>query len=434
MGRHRGRSLVALLSAAALLCVPSGRSAAWGAVQSAQSTLIVPGRSLGPAQIGMPVARLRDALGPSVAAADGRLTFPRWGIAATIQDGTVVRLSTASPRFRTASGAGVGTPRDEASRLVGDLNEAIVRSGGESSVLYPFQGIGFVFRDRQAVQVFVVERIVLGSARVPESRTPPPGTVGAPSTTVRPETPASAPSGLPLPAALGAPAPSKPAAPVPGTLAVNDLAETVDPDAALFRVTGRLVNTGTQPAGPVTLTATFERVSGDETTKPIAVSTQVPAGGSVMFATEASIAEDLVVRYTIRLPSEAAANAAVAQETREVPRAAYVAFARTRIRVDAELGAPSNTAPAVQVLVSIIGTRPIPIAWISDVRVSIPYDGTAQEVHLVPGQTQTIYVPVAAPAPAGTVGSGLGGAVAQGGVGAPLIGRPQVLDVTLGGA
>lgn len=423
-GRHRARGIVrlgaVLLGLLGLLLTPSVLVPAG----AADTTLIVPGQSLGPARLGMTEQELVAALGTAVRGPVGKLAFPRWGLVATVQNGFVVRLSTTSSRFRTSHGAGVGVRADEAARLVGDQNAVVTQTGGETAVLFPFQGVGFVFRSGRAAEAFVVERIALGPPTL--------GGTAAPSQAPSISAPTGAPPALPVPGTRRAGQAPPATGAGASSLVIRELTETVDANSALLRVTGKLANGGVLAAGPMSLAATFSRASGDDTEKQVTIAQQIQPGAEASFEAVTALTDDLVVRYTIKVLAGAfASGAAPVQETRRVPLTAYTDLARQRIKVDVQLGGPSNTAPMVQAFVSISGTSPIPSAWVKDVRVLIPFGSSGQEVHLAPGQTQMILVPAVPlsppiPGPGGTVTAGSTTLVA------PLVGQPKILDVTLG--
>lgn len=421
-GRPRGRDarLCAAAVGLAVLLLAHGSPA-----PAAGSVLIVPGQSIGPARLGMSVTALTETLGPADASgSDAWLSFPRSGIAALVSDGVAVRISTTSPRFRTASGAGVGTPRKEAAGLVGDRNEAVTRAGDAEKVLYPFQGIGFVFRRGRAVEVFVVARVAFGPPAAPAAASVPQAPGGrAPA--------APGPSREPLP-----PAPAPPgASPAQGSgqdaaaLSLRDLSQVVDAAAGVLRVTGTLVNAGAQPARPVTVTVTFHEARGGEVQQQAVFERPVAFGADTIFGAQASVGSDLVARYTVTVG--APGGAALVEETRTVPPAAYAEFARQRIRVKVDLGGPANAGGLVQVLVSIGDTGPIPRAWVKDVTVEVPAAQGTQVVHVAPERPQAILVP---PLPAGGPGF-VAAPVAPGeqppALRASVVGPPKVTAVTL---
>jgi len=382
-------------------------------------TLIVPGESLGPAKLGMTRRNLVATLGPSAPGPAGTLAFPRWGVLVALRDGAAVRLSTTSPRFRTLFGAGVGSRSDEVPRLIGDMNSASMESGSDVTVLYPFQGVGFVSRGGRVVAAFVVERIAMGPQIAPgPAVSAPPGLMPVPP-------------GMPPASSGTAPsqAPQSPGGPVPAaSFALRGLAETVDVGGPLLRISGRIANTGRGAAGPVVMNVVFHRVSGDESTKQVTIAQALAPGAEAPFTITTFVATDLVTRYVIQIPD---GTAAPFSQTRTVPVAAYTELAKQRIKIDVQLGAPSASdlrGPGVQALISIKDTTPIPIAWVRGVLVLIPPSPNTpnrqgQQVRLTPGQTVTIIVPAAA---------GFGGGVTPQGTFPPLVGQPQVLDVTLG--
>jgi hypothetical protein len=359
MGNRRpGKAHMGALLAAVLLVAWPG---SWSAAASV-STLIVPGEALGPARLGMPLAELIAVLGPAVPEAEGQVRFPLWDVTATLRNGAAVRLSTTNSLFRTRRGAGVGTALNQATHLIGDLNFVSIVFGRGTTFLYLFQGIGLTFRPTTAAEVYIYERSELSLRTQPM----PPAQATLQAHT-RPE------------------------------VAIRDLTEAVDATAGLLRVMGRVVNSGSQPATPVTVTARFERINGDDSWKELVLSQPVAPGADAPFGFETFVRGAVVGRYTIEVTAGTPGNASTVRETRAVPPAVYAEFARQVIRVALEEGPPSNTAraPAVQVLVSITGTGPIPSAWVKDVTVEIARNipQGSQEVHLVPGLTQTILVP-----------------------------------------
>lgn len=415
------RMLAALLALSGVLLSPGPQAPAAGA---ADATLIVPGASLGPAMLGMTRNDLVAVLGRAVQGQAGTLEFPKWGVIAIMQGGVAVRLSTASPRFHTLDGAGVGSRQDEATRLVGDMNSVVTQYGIETTVLYPFQGVGFVFRGGRAVTAFVIGRIGLGPQVTPPSA--PAATSGLVPL------PPGAPPAPPGPTLL----PSIPQRPggsvsVP-SLALRDLAETVH-GAGLIRIAGKVANTGQEATGPVAVTVVFGWLSGDKSQKQVTVADRIAPGAEVPFTVVASVATDLIIRYTVRVLADAAPSV---EETRTVPPQAYTEFAKQKIKMDVQLGAPDSTSRArgVQALVSIKDTSPIPIRWVKDVLVLIPAASGAQSgqpVRVTPGQTVTVIIPLAPNSlmvmgPAGATTTTTTGSVV------PLVGQPQILDVTLG--
>jgi hypothetical protein len=339
-------------------------------VRAEVSALIVPGQSLGPVSLGMTEAEAAAALGRSVSGPGGALTFPAWKITVIFDGGAAVRISTADPQFRTRRGAGVGTGPDVATQLIGDFNELYTGDGDDLTIVYPFQGIGFNFHSGRAVEVYVIQPIRLG---------PPPAPEAPPNQAPPDET------------APGATQPQQ--VPLPGTLQLQGLGEVVDVVVGRLVVSGRMVNTGAQPIGPVTVAARFVTSDKQETRAQTVLQQPLVAGTDVPFTLETSLAQSVVVRYTVEVTANSAGGSPLVQEQRIVPAVAYTDLARQRIVVSVQLGAPSNTAPMVQVLVSISGTTPIPPEWIREVQVDVPYTGGVRSVTLAPGQTQTILIP-----------------------------------------
>lgn len=335
------------------------------------SSLIVPGQSLGPVSLGMSEAEVAAALGRSVSGPNGTLVFSAWKITVAFDSGMAVRISTADPQFRTRRGAGVGTGPDVATQLIGDFNELYTGDGDDLSIVYPFQGIGFHFHGGRAVEVFVIQPIRLG---------PPPVPVAPPSQAA-PDEEAPAPGTTPQ------------QVPLPGTLQVRGLGEVVDVIVGRLVVSGRLANTGAQPIGPVTVAARFVTSDKQETRTQTVLQQPIAPGAEAPFTLETSLVQSVVVRYTVEVTANSGSGSPLVQEQRTVPVVRYADLARQRIVVSVQLGAPSNTAPMVQVLVSITGTTPIPPEWIREVQVEVPYTGGARSVTLVPSQTQTILIP-----------------------------------------
>ena len=343
------------------------------------SALIVPGQSLGPVSLGMSEAEVAAALGRSVSGPNGTLVFSAWKITVAFDSGMAVRISTADPQFRTRRGAGVGTGPDVATQLIGDFNELYTGDGDDLTIVYPFQGIGFNFHGGRAVEVFVIQPIRLG---------PPPVPVAPPS----PSPPDEEAPGATPPTAP-APGTTPPQVPLPGTLQVQGLGEVVDVIVGRLQVSGRLANTGAQPIGPVTVAARFVTSDKQETRTQTVLQQPIAPGAEAPFTLETSLVQSVVVRYTVEVTANSGGGSPLVQEQRTVPVAAYTDLARQRIVVSVQLGAPSNTAPMIQVLVSITGTTPIPPEWIREVQVEVPYTGGARSVTLAPSQTQTILIP-----------------------------------------
>ncbi len=378
-------------------------------------TLIVPGQALGPVQLGMSVAEVTAVLGQPVPESPGRLAFPRWRVTATFREGRAVRLSTTDPRFVTHRGARVGIRFEEATPLVRDRNEVRTLSGSELIVSYPFQGLGFVFRDGRAVEVFVEPPIALGPqpAAPLEGPSQPGETLEMPGL-LPPVPPLPPPAGT-SPARAPESAPSSQGAPLPGVrLEVRALEEAVDAANSVFGVTGKIANTGVQPVGSVIVSAAFVKTGeagGEETQTQVVLEQPIAPGGEVPFALQTSLSRSLVIRYTVGLTvGGARVSPGPREEQRTVSPAAYADLARRRVKVDVQLGAPSSTAraPMVQVLVSIGSTTPLPREWVREVQVEVPYTGGSRSLTLAPGQVQTILVP----------------SVAQ-------VGQPQILGVRL---
>ncbi len=344
----------------------------------AAPAVIAPGEGIGPARLGMSPAQLAQALGGAGVARGARLAFPRWGLTVTLDAGAASVISTTSTRFRTSHGAGVGTPLAEVTRLVGDPNSSWTEAGNEVRVVFPFQGLGFVFRAGTAVEVFVERPIALSPQPGREApgapALPPPGPPPAPGPQAPPGGGAAKPAAGPL-------------------LRVEGVQEVIDPGPAVLRVTGRAVNGGASPLAPVTVTARFRDAGGLETVSEIAIRQPVAPGAAAPFTLQMTLARSVVVRYTL---AAAAPGARAAEVTRTIAADAYAALARAHIRVTAALGGPSNTGPMVQVLVSIADAGPIPRAWIRDVSVEVPYTGGQQVAQVTPERPSTVLVPATA--------------------------------------
>jgi hypothetical protein len=126
-----------------------------GAAGDGVSTLITPGVALGPVRLGMSITQVAASLGHPTTVQGAQLEFRRWAMTVGFQNGAVARISTTNPLFRTRRGAGVGISRLQATHLVGDQNEFLTTIGGSLTVLYPLEGIGFVFRGSRAAEVFI---------------------------------------------------------------------------------------------------------------------------------------------------------------------------------------------------------------------------------------------------------------------------------------
>ncbi len=151
-----------------LLLVPSLltltlASTGLSATGATASTLIVAGVAIGPVHLGMSVREVTAILGPATPGNGGQLRFPRWGITVSFAEGVARQIWTANRLFRTKYGAGVGISQNDANRLVGDPNSVTTPTGDSVTVLYAFQGIGFVFRADRAISVFVKQPLQLGS-------------------------------------------------------------------------------------------------------------------------------------------------------------------------------------------------------------------------------------------------------------------------------
>src|SRR5215472_1685058 len=142
--RPRRRGWRRFVAIAALAALTPGLASVWAASAADTSVRIIPGESIGPTRLGMTEGAADSAMGPSVKQGPTRRAYPRVGLVVDFDAGRVVRIATASTKYRTALGAGVGTAVDDAARLVGDDNSVTTTSGEETTVLYMFQGVGFV--------------------------------------------------------------------------------------------------------------------------------------------------------------------------------------------------------------------------------------------------------------------------------------------------
>jgi hypothetical protein len=391
----------ALLPLASLVGAP--------AIADAQpSTRIVPGASIGPARLGMTAAAAAAALGPSTSLGGTR----RYGLTVDFDSGLIVRIGTSAPKYRTADGAGVGIAAAQAPGLVGDVNSVMTTSGPNTTVVYMFQGIGFVFRGGRAVETFVVGSLPFGQPRASTVSVPGGPSIQVPGGTPMPP---AAPSG----AAMAAP-PRGPStggstqAAGPASAGLRDVTANVLSLGGLS-VAGTLVNTGTVPIGPVTVAATFTRASGDQVDAQTIVPGPIAPGGTAPFLVQTAMVADIIIRYQVSATA-AGGTLLAATGPESVPESAYAEFARRQIHIRVDLGAPSNTTgpPAVQAIVSVADTGVIPPQWVQQVTVVLPYTANgvvaSQTVLLHPGQQQTVLVP----AP-------------------PAIGQPQVTGVVLSG-
>jgi hypothetical protein len=362
--------LVAAVTASLLGAVP--------AVRAQTASGIVAGESIGPARLGMTESQLADLLGPSTAEGPTRRLYPHYGVIVDFQGGVATRISTFSSKYRTFAGAGVGSGPDDTARLIGDLNSVRTVSGQGTTILYEFQGIGFVFRGGHAVETFIVEAMPFGEKQM----------AGAPGN--NPEAPPSATQ-----------SPSSAAQPAgPGAI-FRDLKITVLPGGGLT-LTGTVVNTGTLQPGPLTVTGLFTYVSGAQVESKAEIQGPLPPGASASFSLSAATASDIVLRYQVSVVNASGAMLA-ATPVEAVPPAAYADFARGQMHIKVEVGAPSGGVgpPSVQALVSVADTGAIPPQWVRQVSVQVRYNtasGTpgVQNTDVRPGQTQTVPVPAGA--------------------------------------
>lgn len=354
----------------------------------APSVMIVAGMSIGPVRLGMTAAAVTAVLGKPTPADNGQVTFPRVGMAVTLADDVAVQVSTTNPQFRTPRGLGVGIGLDDCVRLIGDPNQTVAVDGNDTTINYPFQGIGFVFRGGRAAEVFVVQAV----ARNPSLPPPIPDAIPA-------LPPGDELAQSPPPADTTPPVGVAPTAAVASaatvTLEARDLTEAVDASRGILRITGTLAQNGQQALDRVSVVARVLRAVGPAGGEPGAVAqVSLPPGGPLPFTLDVSVAQSVVTQYTVEaFVSGAGSTRRFALGQRSVSREAYADLARARMQVSVALGAPSNIGPRVQVLVAIAGTGPIPLDWVRQVDVEIPFTGGTTMVTLVPGQTQTILVP-----------------------------------------
>ena len=146
------------------------------AAGAADSTLIIPGKAVGVIHLGMSVREVTATLGAAPPGEGSQLQFPRLGITVSFTKGIASQIWTTNRLFRTKFGAGVGISPHDATRLVGEENSVRHSSGDSLTLVYPFQGIGFVFRAGHAVAVFVKPPLTLGPANIlgPSNGTIPP--------------------------------------------------------------------------------------------------------------------------------------------------------------------------------------------------------------------------------------------------------------------
>ncbi len=371
-----------------MLLAAGGFSSGSARADVAPSVMIVAGQSIGPVRLGMSQADVTSVLGTPTPADGGQIRFPHVGITVTLEDDAVVRVSTTNPQFRTTSGVGVGISLDDSARLIGDPNQAVAVDGNDTMVSYPFEGIGFVFRDGRAVEVFVVEAVARNPSLPPPPLTAmpvlPPGDEQAePVPPLPPDTESGSVSAAQTAPALGA------------SVEARDLAETVDAGRNLLHISGTLVPAGPQAVERVTVSARVFRPGGPADGETAAAAQMsLPPGGGTPFALDVSVAQGVVVQYAVEaVVSGAGTTSRFVLAQRSVSREAYADLARARVQVSVALGAPSNTGPWVQVLVSIGATGPIPSDWVREVDAEIPFTGGSTAVTLVPGQTVTILVP-----------------------------------------
>jgi len=404
--RH-GWSVGLAIAAVVALTVPfAGVSQGFAATTA--STQVVPGVSIGPARLGMTASAAASAMGPSAAQGATRRVYPRVGIVVDFDAGTAVRIATASAKFRTVAGAGVGSAAADTTRLVGDMNSVTTRSGQDTVVVYAFQGVGFVFRGGRAVETFVVAPIPFGPRA--NSAISPVSPAGSPI--IVPGGPPVPPSGSNAPAGPA----SSGAAPAPGaaSAALRDVTANVASVGGIT-VTGTAVNTGAVPIGPLIVTAAFTRASGDQVDGKTTIQGPLAPGASAPFAIRAAMVADVIIRYQVSLTTGTGTLLATTP-AQGVPASAYADFAQRQIHVKVDLGAPSQAVgpPRVQALVSVADTGAIPAQWVQQITVAIPYtsNGAAASstVQLRPGQTATVLVPAGA-----------------------TLGSPQITGVVLGG-
>lgn len=173
----------------ALALVPAALT---GAAPSKQF-LIVPGRSAGPIDIGMPLDAVELIFGrPSTADLTGSTHWYQWQVPVnqaasfaveTVQN-TVVLISLAhDPRYRTSEGLGDGDTLDDVRRMFGQPS-SVMRLSGYAIAQYRTKGIAFVTDGSDRVTGIVIAPAVLSRPKQ-NSRTPETST--GKSTTVDPK-------------------------------------------------------------------------------------------------------------------------------------------------------------------------------------------------------------------------------------------------------
>src|SRR5215470_6629655 len=143
--RLRRQGWTVCVALAALVALTPAVAAVRAASPAGSSTRIIPGESIGPVHLGMSESDADTSIGPPATRSPARRVYPRFGLVLDFDGGKVVRIATASSKYRTTLGAGVGTAAGDAARLVGDDNSVTTTSGEETTILYMFQGVGFVF-------------------------------------------------------------------------------------------------------------------------------------------------------------------------------------------------------------------------------------------------------------------------------------------------
>ncbi len=122
IGQKAARRLSALLTVLAAAALASPQWGLWpvggtrASAGTADSTVIVPGQSLGAVRLGMPSRSLQQMSGwgqPDSSNASGTIVYmayARQGITVAIRDDQVVMALTSSERYRTERGVAVGRP------------------------------------------------------------------------------------------------------------------------------------------------------------------------------------------------------------------------------------------------------------------------------------------------------------------------------------